>query len=138
MSPTPTKGDVVADEPEYSSAWRMTDAASLHGQRRHFRLLRFELSVVIVGAFLGAIDNRTSRVISAIAFVLAIVMRATRISTNPVGDWHQGRAAAESVKTLCWRYAVCAAPFGHEVDEVDADREFVRRLGEILGQVSSL
>jgi len=128
----------VAEEPRYSSVWRMTDGASLDGQRRHFRLLRFELSVVIVGALLSAIDDRVSRILAAIAFVLAIVMRATRISTNPVVDWHQGRAAAESVKTLCWRYAVCAAPFGREVADDEADKEFVRRLDEILGQVTSL
>ncbi len=128
----------MGDTPQYSSIFAMTDEASFRGQRRHFRLLTFELGFVILGAFLGAIDERTPRVISAISFVLAIVMRATRITSNPVGDWHQGRAAAESVKTLCWRYAVCAAPFDRRVDDAEADRLFVERLGEILGQVSTL
>ena len=66
------------------------------------------------------------------AFVLAIVMRASRLAGNPVADWHQGRAAAESVKTLCWRYAVCANPFGRQLDDAAVDREFVKRLDEII------
>lgn len=116
----------------------MTDSASLSGQSRHLRMLRFELGTVIAGAFLGAIDDRTPRIISAMAFVLAIVMRASRLAGNPVGDWHQGRAAAESVKTMCWRYAVCANPFGRQLDDADVDREFVQRLDEVLEQVASL
>ena len=128
----------MTTEPHFSSIFTMTDSASLSGQNRHLRMLRFELATVIAGALLGAIDDRTSRVISAMAFVLAIVMRASRLASNPVADWHQGRAAAESVKTLCWRYAVCANPFGRQLDDAAVDREFVQRLDEILEQLSGL
>ena len=116
----------------------MSDAASGSGQRRHFMLLRLELAFVLVGAFLGAFNNDVSRIIAAISFVLAIVMRAGRIHTNPVADWHTGRAAAESLKTMCWRYAVCAAPFGREVSDDDADAEFVTRLNEVVEEFKNL
>jgi hypothetical protein len=138
MVPTSSMGGRVAAEPQFSSAWRMSDAASGSGQRRHFRLLRLELAFVIVGALLGAINNDASRIIAAISFVLAIVMRAGRIHTNPVADWHNGRAAAESLKTMCWRYAVCAAPFGREVPDDDADAEFVSRLKEVVEEFKNL
>jgi SMODS and SLOG-associating 2TM effector domain 3/SMODS and SLOG-associating 2TM effector domain 1 len=125
-------------EPQFAGIFTMADEASVDGQRRQMRMLRFELGTVIVGAFLGAVDDRTTRVISAVAFVLAIVMRASRATSNPVADWHQGRAAAESVKTLCWRYAVCANPFGRHVDETEVDREFVQRLDDIMADLSTL
>jgi hypothetical protein len=125
-------------EPQFAGIFTMADQASLGGQRRQLRMLRFELGTVIVGAFLGAIDDRTARIISAVAFVMAIVMRATRASNNPIADWHQGRAAAESVKTLCWRYAVCANPFGREIDDAEVDREFVQRLDDIMADLSGL
>ena len=125
-------------EPQFAGIFTMADQASLGGQRRQLRMLRFELGTVIVGAFLGAIDDRTPRIISAVAFVMAIVMRATRASNNPIADWHQGRAAAESVKTLCWRYAVCANPFGREIDDAEVDREFVQRLDDIMADLSGL
>ena len=125
-------------EPQFAGIFTMADQASLSGQRRQLRMLRFELGTVLVGAFLGAIDDRTPRIISAVAFVMAIVMRATRASNNPIADWHQGRAAAESVKTLCWRYAVCANPFGREIDDAEVDREFVQRLDDIMADLSGL
>ena len=128
----------MAAEPQFADIFTMADHASLHGQRRQMRMLRFELGTVLLGAFLGSIDDRTSRIISAVAFVLAIVMRASRATSNPIADWHQGRAAAESVKTLCWRYAVGANPFGHDVDDGDVDREFVQRLDDIMADLSGL
>ena len=128
--------DVVASGPHYSSVFTMADDASSRGQRRHLWMLRFELSVVILGALLGAIDNRAARLMAACGFVLAIVMRAARTSSNPLADWHQGRAAAESVKTLCWRYATCAIPFGRQLDDAEVDREFVSRLDAIIADLS--
>jgi hypothetical protein len=128
----------VAGEPQFAGIFTMADRASIDGQRRQMRMLRFELGIVIAGALLGAIDNRTPRIISAVAFVLAIVMRASRATSNPIADWHQGRAAAESVKTLCWRYAVGANPFGRDVDDAEVDREFIQRLDEIMADLSGL
>ena len=131
-------GRVGAGEPQFAGIFTMADEASIDGQRRQMRMLRLELGIVVLGAFLGAIDDRTARVIAAVAFVLAIVMRAARASANPISIWHQGRAAAESVKTLCWRYAVGANPFSREVDDVGVDREFVTRLDEIMADLSGL
>ena len=128
----------MATEPQFAGIFTMADQASIDGQRRQMRMLRFELGTVLAGAFLGAIDDRTSRIIAAVAFVLAIVMRASRATSNPIADWHQGRAAAESVKTLCWRYAVCANPFGREIDDAEVDREFVQRLDDIMADLSGL
>ena len=128
----------MATEPQFAGVFTMADQASIDGQRRQMRMLRFELGTVLAGAFLGAIDDRTSRIIAAVAFVLAIVMRASRATSNPIADWHQGRAAAESVKTMCWRYAVCASPFGRETDDAEVDREFVQRLDDIMADLSGL
>ena len=110
----------------------MSDAASGRGQRLHFGLLRLELVFVIVGAFLGVVDSNVSRVTAAMSFIVAIVMRGLRIHTNPVADWHNGRAAAESLKTMCWRYAVCAAPFSRELPDDEADVVFSTRLQQVV------
>ena len=122
----------MADEPEFSSAWRTSDAHSGRGRRLHFRLLSMELVFVIVGAILGVISNDASRIIAAASFGVAIVMRAGRIRSNPVKDWYDGRAAAESVKTLCWRYAVGAAPFGLELPAAEVDAKFGQRLRDVV------
>lgn len=125
-------------ESRYASVYGLSDTASLRGQRSHLTLLRLELAIVIVGALLGAIDARASVLSAAVAFVVAIVLRAARMASQPVGDWYGGRAAAESVKTLCWRYAVCAGPFERALSEADADTLFVQRLDDVLSQISAL
>jgi hypothetical protein len=63
----------VAAEQQFAGIFTMADQASIDGQRRQMLMLRLELGAVLLGAFLGAIDGRTSRVISGVAFVLAIV-----------------------------------------------------------------
>lgn len=44
--------------------------------------------------------------------------------------WYEGRAAAESARSLAWRYAVAGEPFGTATENVDG--LFLRRLREIL------
>lgn len=122
----------MSGEPEFSSAWWTSDAYSGRGQRLHFRLLRLELVFVIVGALLGVVSNDASRVMAALSFGLAIVMRAGRMRSNPVKHWYDGRAAAESAKTLCWRYAVGAAPFGLDQPAAEADARFGERLRDVV------
>jgi hypothetical protein len=122
----------MAGEPEFSGAWRTSDAFSARGQRLHFRLLRVELGFVVLGALLGVISNDASRVSAAVSFGAAIVMRAGRMRSNPVKDWYDGRAAAESAKTLCWRYAVGAAPFDLDTSAAEVDAMFGERLRDVV------
>lgn len=46
--------------------------------------------------------------------------------------WYEARAAAESTKTLAWRYAVGGEPFRVDLtNQEEADRLFVERLGKL-------
>ena len=58
--------------------------------------------------------------------------------TNPSKSWYQGRAAAESVKTLSWRYTVAGDPFPAELTEAAADKIFVERLRDVLVDMDRL
>ena len=52
--------------------------------------------------------------------------------------WYEGRAAAESVKTLHWRYMVGGKPFDIRLTTDDADRAFVEALRDILHDLQDL
>lgn len=125
-------------EPNYPSAFTIADSTSVSGQRIHLRLLQFELAFLAVGSGLGAIGERESSIAASVVFVLAIVVRCYRMTERPDRNWHTGRASAESVKTLSWRYAVGGNPFGVEVPPADADRLFVDRIQEVLEQARVL
>jgi hypothetical protein len=81
----------------------------------------------------GAID--AAGVAVGLAFLAALGLQY-RLSTDaPEKDWYDGRAAAESIKGLAWRYAVRAEPF---LTDDDADTLFLARCRETLSEVKTL
>ena len=54
--------------------------------------------------------------------------------TRPERTWYEGRAVAESVKTLAWRYMVRGESF-EDIDDPEADRILQREITGILNGV---
>jgi hypothetical protein len=113
-------------EDHFPDFYRATDKGSLDGQKRYVNATRTQLIALVVAAFAGAFTWRISGesvdwggVVALIAFMVALLVRAETWRTRPERDWYAGRAAAESSKTLAWRFAVAAEPFplSSSVDE---------------------
>jgi hypothetical protein len=68
---------------------------------------------------------------AAALFLVALVVELVRSQTRPERDWYDGRAVAESGKSLAWLYAVAGDPFGPEVRGDEADGLLIQRLKEI-------
>lgn len=66
-------------------------------------------------------------------FILTLVLMVK----NYDRIWYGGRAAAESAKTLAWKYAVRAAPFDAGTDR-EVDAQFVAALRSIIAQRDAL
>ena len=131
--------------PTYSSAFGMADETAGWGQRVHLRLTRLELGLLVLAAASGffhvvvgphRID--LGGVAAVVLFTLTLVLRAYRMSVRPAIVWQDGRAAAESIKTLCWRYAVCGRLFPAGLDGTRADRLFIERLRDTLDGIRGL
>jgi hypothetical protein len=130
---------VPTETPTYAGAFTVADRTAAWGQLIHLRLTRLELSLLVVGAATGFIDLPVGSrqidlggVIAAAVFTVSLALRAYRLTVRPTQTWQDGRAAAESIKTLCWRYAVGSRVFPADMSAADADRVFVTRLREIL------
>ena len=121
------------------------DAASLRGQRLTLRLSALRLAGALVAALGGAIGTvQTAEpdpggvsvwaVLVVLGFAVALVAEVVLFVEQPERDWYAGRALAESAKTLAWRYAVVADPFGPEVSTEEA-RELMRsRLQDVASK----
>lgn len=123
----------------------VADETAAAGQRTHLRLTRLELGLLVLAAAcglvqapVGARDIDLGGVAAVILFSLGLALRAYRMTVRPTTVWQDSRAAAESIKTLCWRYAVGSRLFPPELDDAAADRLFVERLQEILGSIRGL
>ncbi len=133
------------ETPTYANAFDVADATASWGQRIHLRLTRLELGLLILAAASGFLAIKVGEreidlggVAAVIFFTLTLVLGAYRLSVRPTHTWQDSRAAAESIKTLCWRYAVGGRLFPTDLDPGEADRLFVGRLREILGGIRGL
>ncbi|WP_344463582.1 DUF4231 domain-containing protein [Kitasatospora kazusensis] len=111
------------------------DSSSLQGQRRAVTLSRWELLLLVAAAAAGSADGTAWSWLAALAYLCTVVLAAVAGRQNPQGLWYEGRAAAESVKTLSWKYAVRADAYQPPPKTLpDAERLYDVQLGGILGQ----
>src|SRR5690606_30038166 len=116
--------------------------ASRHGQVWYRRFVTANLALLVISAALGGLAELVPDSAKLPGIVLAALTMLCAMAANFINwrrhdddDWFQGRAVAESVKTLTWRYMMRAEPF---TAESESDREFSRRLNAILGESRQL
>ncbi|HZM78945.1 MAG TPA: DUF4231 domain-containing protein [Candidatus Limnocylindrales bacterium] len=112
---------------ELPVAYRSASDYSARAQRSATRWLAAQLSLLGAGALIGGIDVELANgfhigaLAAATSLTLAMVPTLFLIARNPQRAWYRGRAAAESLKTLAWKYAIRAIPFA---EDIDADGRF--------------
>jgi SMODS and SLOG-associating 2TM effector domain 3/SMODS and SLOG-associating 2TM effector domain 1 len=132
----------VSDD-DYGALYASVNASSLDGQRRFLNATRVRLIGLVFAAIGGAFTATTGRVdlagfIGLVAFVAALSAEFYIVYAKPDRLWYEGRAAAESVKTLAWRYMVRADPFQTAIPNHEADPAFVEALKDILHDLKDL
>jgi hypothetical protein len=100
------------------------------------------LGALLVAAFGGALTLTTpggfqvGGGLAFLAFACALGAELFLATTNPLTTWYEGRAAAESAKTLAWRYMVRAEPF--ERESADVDKQFLSQIHSLLQDLQSI
>ena len=132
---------VSIDESDFPALYHTADRNSLDGQRRFLTATQLRLVMLVVAAVFGLITWRRGRadlaaVIAGAAFSAALLAELYLLRRRPDRLWYDGRAAAESAKTLTWRYLVGGNPFGlTEVSEEEAERLLLHRFRQIAGEL---
>lgn len=136
MRPTLTDQDLPA-------LFGAADYTSISAQRQFMGATRLRLVLLVAAAAAGA--ARVQWEINWFAFAGAALLLAAAIlelyilRDRPDRRWYEGRAAAESAKTLGWRYAVAGAPFALDaMPQRQTDRLLIDRLEEILTDLGDL
>jgi hypothetical protein len=112
------------------------DQLSLRAQRRFLLASRLRLVCIVLAAAGGAVSLQTgtldvAALVTVVALVGAIVAEVWLLIEKPEQSWYDGRALAESAKTLAWRYAVGATPFDDTSDPA-VEARFVAELEKLL------
>jgi hypothetical protein len=134
---------VTIDGPaDFPALFRSADRESERAQRSYLRSLRVRLGALLVAAFGGALTLTTAGGfqvgggLAFLAFACALGAELFLATTSPLTTWYQGRAAAESAKTLAWRYMVRAEPF--EGETADVDKQFLSQTHSLLQDLQSI
>lgn len=105
------------------------DKSSLEGQVFYLRLTKARLWSVIAAAACGvpaSVSDIPEKLADAflatslICFIIALGAEIRLLSIKPEEAWYQGRAVAESIKTLAWKYSTGADPFPIAISEEQA------------------
>lgn len=126
--------------------FQAADKSSRNAQSRFLWATRFRLfgltGAALFGLFtwkFGSSPVDWSGVLAASCFVIALVVEAFLYRDRPERTWYEGRAAAESVKTLSWRYGVGGEPFNIGVEaETAVAGLFLARLQSLFDVIKDL
>jgi hypothetical protein len=108
------------DHAAYPALFQSADASSVAGQRSYRRLVEIELGFVLAGAMFGTLGAFVSGPRTAFASLATIcllgsmAMKFVNRYADSTARWFDGRAVAETVKTLTWRYMMRVAPYGSD------------------------
>lgn len=111
------------------------DKTADRGQRQTLALGRLRLFSAIIAALGGALSWKAGKidlwaVVSMCGFLAALYAEVRLWNLKPEEDWKAGRAVAEAVKSLAWRFAVAGNPFPHDLPQ--ARQELARQTAEVV------
>ncbi|HAU1979728.1 TPA: DUF4231 domain-containing protein [Legionella pneumophila] len=119
---------------DYPSIYCSADELSLLSQKHFFLALTAHLALLIFAAILSLINisGPLIAILQLITLLSVLFCSIYLFSFRPDRLWYAGRAVAESIKTITWRYVSRAEPF--QGNDTDARAHFSKRLKAIVEQ----
>lgn len=127
----------------YPILYRIADKFSLLGQRKFLILFRWEQNVLLAGAIVSLFPlddpnyGRQLATLAAFFFAAAIVITVAIKLRKHEEKWYLGRAIAESIKTLSWRFIMNGEPFSPENSPETVSLRFSSILNEIYTETGT-
>lgn len=125
---------------EFPVVFDSADKASLAAQKEYILLTKLQLSFLllttILSAFIGL--NRGLLIFVGISMVGSLFITSLIRIRKKERVWFDGRALAESIKTLCWRYMIGAEPFKTTLSDEDVDKLFIESIKNVLQERKNL
>ena len=122
----------------YPCLFVSADELSHRGQTLQKRLFVLSMSLNLTAALFASLGKQSHYTLGIVFFCMVSGMGATiaPFLLRPDVKWFRGRALAESVKTLSWRYMTCAEPYFHGVPAQEADNDFASSIDRSLSEAS--
>lgn len=125
---------------EMPALWVSADRTAADNQRRFYLARAAELAGLVLAALLATVPSSfaggAASIATLVLFVGVLLLQVTRVGQVAEKGWYDARAAAESIKTASWQYAVGGEAF--RLTDPLASNRFVGTLQRILQTVPHL
>lgn len=121
---------------EFPNIFEKADSKSLSSQNSFTKLNKGILILLILSTFVSSIqiDNGWISIISSILLVISLILTVCIMLFQPEKTWYDGRAIAESAKSLTWKFITGTKPFSYKLKSIDAEEKLIKNLKQIIGQ----
>ncbi|MFD2366845.1 DUF4231 domain-containing protein [Pseudoduganella sp. GCM10020061] len=118
---------------DYPALYRAGDRLASKAQTHFFKVLFLNLFLLVIAATLSVFDLPLVEIAYAQATVLLLSLGCALYLgfARPERIWYGGRALAESIKTVTWRYMMRAEPYN--VPDAQARLAFIEVLAKLRG-----
>lgn len=132
------------EEKDFPNYYIAGDQASLMAQRLYTRYVRLDLFLMVLSTSLTIYNFKSEEskkiiyIISGIIMLIAIIFSLVIKNKKYEDIWYRGRALAESVKTLTWRFMTKSEYFENSITDEEAKLRFTNRMRELHEEFKDL
>lgn len=129
---------------EFPNYFQASDSASLKAQKNYLNITRIDLLSMILASALTIYNYQSTEskfsiyVISGLSLLIGLILTIILKTKKYEDIWYQGRALAESCKTLTWRFVCCSEYFENTLDIAEAKKRFVERIKDFSDEFKEL
>jgi hypothetical protein len=129
---------------EFPSLYQASDKASTKAQKYYIVIIGLDLAFMIIASLLAIysfkFENEKLVIysISGVLLLSSLILTIILKSKAYENIWYQGRALAESIKTLTWRYVTCSELFEVNLNRADVNNIFIERLKGLSNEFKDL
>jgi len=131
-------------EKDFPSYFQASDNASKQAQSNYINIIRIDLISMIIASAMTIYNYRQVEsklyvyVISGVLLLASLILTIILKSKQYEDTWYQGRALAESCKTLTWRFVTCSEYFEENLTDIEAKERFIDRIKELSNEFKDL
>ena len=118
----------------YPALFTSSDNYSIKAQDNFKNLNKWTLIALVVATVFSSVTQEnwaiwTSTALILVSAILSTLMLVLKFEKG----WYEGRAVAESIKTLCWKFMTGARPFSIDLNETRAQNLLIDNFKKVIG-----
>ena len=119
---------------EFPSLFNSADQYANKAQKRFIRINKWTLVILVLATIVSSLFQDLLAVwTSSILVFLAGIMSSLMLFLKFEKGWYEGRAVAESIKTLCWKFMIGAKPFDIKLTSKQAESLLIENFRDVIG-----